>query len=146
MTSLQIKYRDRVSVAEENRRVEEACPCDLEIQEGICKGTNLDLAPFFSGVNKANTPVPDAYKKIADDYQCWYAIPKIELSQKPSTLHTPEEVAKLARSECFKCRQAARDKIQSQMVFTPNAKFWIGVGAASAGLLVATMAALVRRR
>jgi hypothetical protein len=146
MTSLQLKYRDKVSVAEENKYVEKECPCDLKIQEGICKGTNIDLAPYFSGVNKAGVAVPPAYKAIADDYQCWYAIPPLDLKSKPSTLKTPEEVSKLLKTDCFKCRQAARDKIQSQMVFTPNAKFWIGVGAASAGLLVATMAALVRRR
>jgi hypothetical protein len=147
MSTLYDKYRSKVSTSKEDMKVELACakPCGIQIKTkgGVCRNTT-DLAPYFEGKKKWSGVVPPAWDN-PDEFRCWNVLPPLSLSHRPPTLKSPEEIQKIRKSECYKCRRTERLNLQSQMVYSPDARFWIGVGAASASVLVGLMVAITRR-
>ena len=150
MSDLYQKFRSKNPVEEENQKVEQRCAkvCETKLLEGVtCKTTIASQAAFFRGKPPYRGQVPSAYGDRKDKYRCWTVLPTIKLGQRPATLKSAEEINQIVESnECFQCRRKVRQELQADMVYSPDARFWIGVGAASAGVLVSLMVAVTRRR
>lgn len=153
MSNLYDKYLKRRSPEEETRIVTQKCEKLCRIQDkggaldkGPCKSTRPDLTGYFIGLPKYKGKMPAAFNaQDADRYGCWFVLPTLSLNERPRTLKPREELFKIQDEACFKCLRKEREKLQAGMVYSPDARFWIGVGAASAGLLVGLMVKITRR-
>ena len=147
MQDLLSRYRESHSVDAENRAIDEVCAkdCQLQVADGVCKSTDPEIAPFFKGLAPYRGSVKAAFKPREDDYRCWRVLPKLSLASEPKNYISAAETEKLKRTPCFLCRSGERAKLQSEAIHYPDYRFWIGVGAAGTGVLLALTAALIRR-
>lgn len=150
MSTLYRKYRDKVSEDEENLKVRNKCDkfCAVSTassESNTCKSTLPALTAYFTGKKKYTGIVPAAYDS-PDKFRCWTVLPYItSLSETPSTLKSEGALKSTVEGPCYDCLKSEREKMQAGMVYSPDARFWIGVGAASAGLLVAIMVKITQR-
>jgi hypothetical protein len=143
------KYRAKMSVEEEDRLVDIACKA-TELQNKAspyppCQAF-VGGGPFF----RPNPPAKDAgpWKGRPEEhaYKCWQTLPTLSYGKTPGSFLGDTAAREIVNSPVQQCREQARARIQIERAIAPDARFWVGVGAAGLGVLVAFTAKLVRRR
>lgn len=140
------KYFDTV-------RSEEA---ENDIVQGLCESCEtprLVKHCEYIGDDKLPTPSyspyfegrPASSGEGSSDYRCWLAQPQLILNQEPYGFRGDRVVSAMAASDCVNCKESMRMKLRAEAMVKPDYRFWLGVGAASAGLLLALTVGIRRR-
>lgn len=148
MTTAYERYRKKVSFEQEDAAVDAAC-------KATCLGEKVPALPPCSGQEgalfKANPPWKGAVPQFPDKtteskYRCWMTMSTLPYGSAtiPGFVGDSAAVA-LLDTECLKCRQRERAKIQIAGAIAPDYRFWIGAGAAGVGVLLAVTMKLIRR-
>ena len=144
MTTAYDKYRAKMSVEEEDRLVEEACKkVQLTTKSAALLPCQTD--PLFRSNPPAGDPGP--WKgNTAFNYRCWQTLPTLQYGKIPSNFLGDQAAVDLIKDPLHQCREQARARIQIERAIAPDTRFWVGLGAAGVGVLVAFTAKMIRRR
>lgn len=148
MKTLEEKYRERVPLEVENLQVDKACEktCAAEMTSGTlgpCDPTYPD-ARFFKNPGPAKTGVSRYSGKDDVAYRCWSNLPTLTYGSTPTNYLGDAYALKARDTECYKCKANARARIQLSGAVQPDARFWVGAGAAAVGVLLAVMVKVSR--
>lgn len=122
----------------ENKYVDDACGAACKARAAASPCAPVKYSLLFKTPNPSGTSrFKDAAKDM--DYRCWSALPYLLLDKPPGDMVSAEEAKAKLVDECYTCREKARLRFKLDQAVRPDARLWIGVALAGAGLLLAVV-------